>query len=157
MVHIDRALTIKCKYLRQLENRGGVYLFGKKMCFVHVRFSGHADEGSVLQGWWPARSFDQRAAGGPCVLEAVLRPGTGGRRGQHNQLLHCGLQRWRDIINSKFSRSSRGNLGLCSIWAQRLEGNSSLKNSCVAVDTIKLQQTSRSIVLPIMSKDRLIF
>lgn len=105
-------------------------------CFVSVRASGHADEGSVLQGRWPTRSSDQRAAAGASVPPAFLRSGTGHRArcGQHNQLLQHGLQRGQrrqGVINSRFSWSGGGNPRLCSVWNQRHEGNSSLKDFSV--------------------------
>lgn len=94
--------------------------------FACVRVSGHADQSSVLQGWWPARSSHQRAAGGSPVPPAALRPGTGpGERGA------CGRQtdirRPRLYISFKFMRRSRGETPrLCWLWTQRLEGNHSL-------------------------------
>lgn len=102
-----------------------------------ARFSGPADKGSVLQGWWPARPLDQRAAGDTAVPAAVPEAGPGGleaRRGKHNQLLQCRLQgryqRRRNNIHSKFSRRSREHPRLCSVWTQRLEGNNRLIDWC---------------------------
>lgn len=123
-----------------------------------VRVSGHADEGSVLQGWWPARPFDQRATGSPAVPATLLRPGTGGptaRWGQYNRLPHHGLQRGQrrwNVINSRFNWDSGENVGLC--WTQRLEGNSSLKNT----ETIKdCNKHLAAIMLPFMSKEKYFF